>query len=99
MEKKQTNTLIVKCPHCGTEYHLVELACPGELIGDARPNGIIKDPLGKIIYIDWTDEPVTSFTHCCDNCDKEFIVDASISLKVKVQEEAKDFSTLESSLL
>ena len=53
MEKKPlTIGGIVKCPFCGAEYHVSEIAFPGELLGKPKVNGIIKDPLGKIIYID-----------------------------------------------
>lgn len=99
MEKKSTNSLIVKCPHCGHEYHLTEIAMPGELLGKPKKNGIIKDCLGKIIYVDWSEEPATVFEYTCDNCEKDFIVEASITLKAKPKAEEEDFSNLTSSLL
>lgn len=98
-EKKITNNWVVKCPHCGAEYHLTEIALPGELIGSPKSNGIIKDCTGKILYIDWAEEPTTTFEYSCDNCAKDFLVEVVISAKAVAKPEAEDFSTLETSLI
>jgi len=100
MEKKTVqNNWVVKCPHCGAEYHLTEIAMPGELLGTPKTNGIIKDPLGKILYIDWEEAPITTFDYTCDNCDKDFVVEVSLVAKAKLKAEEEDFSNLETSLL
>lgn len=100
MEKKQLqNNWVVKCPHCGKEYHLCEIAMPGELLGTPRPNGIIKDPLGKILYLDFEDEPATTFEFTCEDCDKDFLVDVLLQATVRRKPEEEDFSNLETSLL
>jgi len=101
MSEKKSNqsNWIVKCPHCGHEYHLCEIALPGELLGKPKTHGIIKDALGKIIYIDWEEEPVTKFQYTCDNCNRDFLVEATLTVKSAPVDEATDFSNLETSLL
>lgn len=100
MEKKQAqNPGIVKCPFCNTEYHIAELAVPGELLGRPKKNGVIKDPLGKILYLDWEDAPETVLQYNCDNCERDFNVEVTIIAKAKVKSEETDFSTDTVSLL
>ena len=50
MEKKQ-NWVTIKCIHCGAELHPSEIFMPEDLTG--RPKNIIRDPLGKILYVEW----------------------------------------------
>lgn len=98
---KQVNNLIVKCPGCGCEYHLSEIAMPGELLGTPANNGIVKDPEGRILLsaCEWEEEPIQVFEYCCDECDKKFLVEAKIVLTVRNAPEEEDFSNLSSSLL
>lgn len=72
---------------------------PGELIG--KPDSVIRDALGKIIYQDFAeeDEPAQVGHYCCDECGKPFTVEPVISYKVKKEDEALDFSELSTSLL
>lgn len=98
-KKPLQNNWIVKCPKCGAEFHLSEIALPGELLGKPKSNGIIKDPLDKIVYLDWEEEPTTTFEYCCENCDTEFNVEVTLIAKAVAKPEEEDFSNLETSLL
>lgn len=59
-----------------------------------KPNVVIKDPLGKILYVDYQKEhePNNKATYICDNCDKEFVVTATVSLTAEPVSEEKEFS-------
>ena len=72
---------------------------PGELIG--KPDSVIRDALGKIIYQDFAeeDEPAQAGHYVCDECGKPFTVEPVISYKVKKEDEALDFSEEYVSLL
>ena len=50
MEEGKAIWTAVKCPHCGYEHELSEILMPGDLIG--RPETVIRDALGKIIYVE-----------------------------------------------
>lgn len=91
--------IAIKCPHCGYEYVPAEIFLAEEIYG--KPATVIRDALGKIIYVEWEDgyEPQAVETYCCDNCDKSFIVEANLSFKVKPQAEELDFSDTSASLL
>ena len=93
-------TPVIRCPHCGTEYLPGEIYMPGSLIG--QPDEIVKDGLGKIIYEDYTTEDrapdmVEHFT--CESCDKPFVVEATVTYKVKEEAPERDFSSQYVSLL
>ena len=66
-----------------------------------KPETVIRDALNKVIYqeYDEEDEPCLVEHYVCDHCNKPFIVEPSVSFKVRKEEEASDFSSLESSLL
>ena len=86
-------TPVIKCPHCGSEY------LPGEIY---MPDEVIRDSLGKIIYEDYTTddrapEMVSHFT--CEECNKPFVVEATVTYKVKVEAPEKDFTSQYVSLL
>lgn len=72
---------------------------PDDLTG--KPDVVIKDPLGKILYVDYKKdcEPVNTTTYECDNCFKEFTVKAQITLTAEPVSEEKDFSTEYTSLI
>ena len=91
---------VIKCPFCGTEYLPGEIYMPGSLIG--QPDEIVKDGLGKIIYEDYEPEDrapnmIEHFT--CESCNKPFIIEATVSYKVKEETPEKDFTTDYVSLL
>lgn len=93
-------TPVIKCPHCGSEYLPGEIYLPGELIG--QPDEVIRDALGKIIYEDYTTEErapemVSHFT--CEECNKPFVVEATVTYKVKVEAPERDFTSQYVSLL
>ena len=97
-EKKQ-NWATITCPHCGRQYTPADIFMPGDLIG--KPETVIHDALGKIIYVEYEDEnePVSETRYYCDECDKPFIVEAVVTYKVRKEEEALDFSEQSVSLL
>mgnify|MGYP006896766191 CR=1 FL=1 len=66
-----------------------------------KPETVIKDALGKIIYqeYDEDDEPCQIEHYCCDNCGKSFVVEPTVTYKVRKEDEALDFSSESSSLL
>lgn len=90
---------VIKCPHCGQQYLPSEIFIPEYLFG--KPEDIVKSPTGEIIYLDYqkgkAPELVERYT--CDNCDKPFVVEASLSFKAKAEKEELDFSTLSTSLI
>ncbi len=89
----------IKCPHCGAEYHPSEIYMPGDLIG--KPSEIIKDPLGKILYVGYEEEeePALVQHFSCDECGKAFVVEAVVSYKTIKEEEELDFGSKAVSLL
>ena len=90
---------VIKCPHCGWEYTPSDIFLPGDFLG--RPDTVIRDALGKILYEDYDEmnEPNLEEHYICDNCDKPFIITATISYKSKVEAEELDFSSEYCSLL
>jgi hypothetical protein len=72
---------------------------PGELVG--KPDSVIRDALGKIIYQDYDEEniPALEAHYCCDNCNKSFVVEPVITYKVRKEDEALDFTEQSVSLL
>lgn len=42
----------IKCPHCGYEYLPAELFIADDLVGTPESNGVVRDALGKILYVD-----------------------------------------------
>jgi hypothetical protein len=93
-------TPIIRCPHCFREYLPGELFMPGSLIG--QPQEIVRDGLGKIIYEDYgpeTNEPCLVEHYICDECEKPFIIEATVTYKAKEEAPENDFSTKYVSLL
>ena len=90
---------IIKCPHCGAQYLAAEIYMPGAFLG--RPEDLVKDSLGKIIYEDYRDsqEPDMIEHFTCEFCDKPFVVEATITYKTMAEEPEKDFSQQYVSLL
>ncbi len=98
MEKnlERNNSVIVKCPHCGAEYTLDEIFIPTGILG--KSSTVVKDALGKILYIEWEEEPDQSETFNCDFCKKDFSVSLDIKNKSNKLEEEVDFSKTSVSL-
>lgn len=92
-------TPIIKCPHCGAQYLAAEIYIPGALLG--RPDDLVKDSLGKIIYEDYVEgnapEMIEHFV--CDYCNKAFVVEATVTYKTMAEDPEKDFSTQYVSLI
>ena len=92
-------TPIIRCVHCGAQYLPGEIYMPGSFLG--RPDDIVKDSFGKIIYEDYHvgKEPDMIERYICDYCDKPFIVEASITYKTMAEEPERDFKNQYVSLL
>lgn len=99
MEKQKQNWSTIKCIHCGAELHPAEVFYPEDLLGD--PRNIVRDPLGKILYVEYKEdcEPNLVQTFECPECGKQFVVEASVSFKVKKVPVEEDFSSDSVSLL
>ena len=98
MENKNVEVVIV-CPHCKCQYHPAEIFYPDDYAG--KPMNVIRDALGKILYVEYQDgyEPVATEHFVCEECGKPFVVENTVSYKVKKEAEELDFSTDKVSLL
>ena len=98
-EQQNWNRLIITCPHCGAQYVAAEIFYPGELVGKSET--VIRDALNKVIYQEYyeDEEPCQIERYVCDHCGKPFVVEPTVSFKVRKEEEENDFSNLSSSLL
>lgn len=92
-------TQVIKCPHCGAQYLPGELYMPGAFLG--RPDDIVKDYLGKIIYEDYHvgEEPDMLERYQCDYCDKPFVIEATVTYKTLTEAPERDFTEQYVSLL
>ena len=93
-------TPVIRCPHCSTEYLPGEIYMPGSLIG--QPDEVIKDSLGKIIYEDYYSElrePNMMERFICENCNKPFIIEATVTYKTREEAPENDFQSQYVSLL
>lgn len=83
---------VIPCPHCGAEYLAGEIFVPGALVGQPR-GGIVKDPSGKIVCVDYPDEaePIKLERYTCDYCGKPFVIEATITYKSLSEDPARDF--------
>lgn len=98
-ESRQLEFPPIKCPYCGFEYHPSEVFMPDDFTG--RPDNLVKDPLGKILYVDYQTnyEPNPEEHFVCENCDRTFVVDCSITYKVRKESAELDFKEESVSLL
>lgn len=83
----------IECPHCHAQYLPGEIYMPGALIG--QPPEIVKDSLGKIVYVDYQKigkMPNGNETFICEYCDQPFDVEVGyIAYKAKKADPAKNF--------
>ena len=72
---------------------------PGAFLG--RPDDLVKDTVGKIIYEDYQEgnEPDMTEHYICDYCDKPFIIEATITYKSSEEAPEADFTSQYVSLL
>lgn len=93
--RKSGKKLYIECPHCQAQYLPGEVYMPGALIG--QPSEIVKDSLGKIIYVDYIkveNMPTPTERFTCEYCNKPFDVEASfINYKSKEAAAELDFSS------
>lgn len=91
----------IECPHCRAQYLPGEIYMPGALIG--QPPEIVKDALGKIVYVDYQkvdNMPTMVERFTCEYCDKSFEVEAGpVTYKSRNVPQEEDFSTGYVSLL
>lgn len=101
MKTQNSNkTPIIRCPHCSSEYLPGEIYMPGSLIG--QPDEVIRDSFGKIIYEDYysdTRRPDYIEHFVCEKCNRPFVVEATITYRVREELPENDFSQKYVSLL
>ena len=66
--------LLIKCPYCGREYLPCEIYYPDDFLGSAK--NIVHDKK-SIIYFDGENMNLKE-SYICDNCGKEFDVEAKV---------------------
>ena len=97
---KSGKKIYIDCPHCHAQYLPGEIYMPGALIG--QPPEIVKDSLGKIIYVDYRKVaymPNMSEQFTCEYCNNSFEVEAVVSYKSRKPAPETDFSTTYVSLI
>lgn len=93
----ETFKKVIKCPHCNAQYIPAQVLYPSTLLG--KPKNVIKDPLGKIIFVQWQEQPEYKDSFICQYCNREFIAYAQLSLKTTKQQVELDFTNQMVSLL
>lgn len=74
---------VIRCPHCGTEYHPSEIFIPEYLIG--RPKDIEKNYLGKIVNIEMALKPDLKEEFTCEKCFQKLNISAHIRYDVSIK--------------
>lgn len=99
MCKETKNPNIIKCPHCGFEYHPSEIFYPNAFFG--RTDSLVKSPVGKILYVDYQEGEEPNFQEHfeCEDCGKSFVINATVSYSTSKVSEEVDFSNPYVSLL
>lgn len=69
---------VIKCPHCGYEYHVSEIFFVDSLMPQAKK--IIRDASNTIIYIEAEEADLEEW-YQCDNCDKNFKASVTLTFK------------------
>lgn len=85
MNLEKFKNLIIKCPHCGCEYHLAEIFMPTDIIGE--PHDIVRDEDENIIYFEDTKLDSVQ-TYECYNCNTKFTVEAYITTEIAANPES-----------
>jgi len=90
---------VITCPKCKMQFHASEVFYPDDFVG--KPATVVKDALNKIIYLDYEEdaEPVLAQTYECDGCGNTFVVEASLSFKVRETEPELDFKQQYTSII
>jgi len=99
MCKETKNPNIIKCPHCGFEYHPSEIFYPNAFFG--RTDSLVKSPVGKILYVDYQEGEEPNFQEHfeCEDCGKSFVINATVSYSTSKVSEEMDFDNPYVSLL
>lgn len=99
MCKETKNPNIIKCPHCGFEYHPSEIFYPNAFFG--RTDSLVKSPVGKILYVDYQEGEEPNFQEHfeCEDCGKSFVINATVSYSTSKVSEEVDFDNPYVSLL
>lgn len=99
MCKETKNLNIIKCPHCGFEYHPSEIFYPNAFFG--RTDSLVKSPVGKILYVDYQEGEEPNFQEHfeCEDCGKSFVINATVSYSTSKVSEEVDFDNPYVSLL
>lgn len=87
----------IRCPHCGMQYVPAQIMHPSSLL--SRPKNVIRDPLGKILYVEYDHQADFQDTYICDSCNREFITTVNMTFKVDQQAPQLDFTQKTVSLL
>jgi len=68
---------------------------------EGKPDSVIKDALGKVLYADYPDgyNPGETTHFYCEGCGKPFVVEPTVSYKIRKESEELDFSSTTASLL
>lgn len=99
MCKEPKNPNYIRCPHCGWEYHPSEIFYPNAFFG--KTDSLVKSPVGKILYVDFQkdDEPTFQEHFECENCEKQFVINATVTYSTCKEAEEVDFDNPYVSLL
>lgn len=90
---------LIVCPHCGTEYLPEEIFTYSSFLG--KPKNIVKDALGKIIYLEYEEDRKPDFTEhfICDSCNKSFVTEIKLISSTREELEELDFTNPYTSFL
>lgn len=80
--------VLIRCPHCGTEYLPAEIFYPNSFLG--KPSNIEKTSCGNIEYYDGKNMDLSE-EYMCDKCNTTFVVKSQVIFFTKAVEE-KSFS-------
>ena len=83
---------IIECKHCKAQYLIGEIFMPGAIIG--KPVDVVKDSLGKIIYVDYKTEdnvPCNTEHFVCEYCGKPAMLTAELIVKTAKEAPENDF--------
>lgn len=96
-EVKSIQSDFITCPHCHAQYHPSEIFMPGSFFG--KPDNLVKDALGKILYVDYQEEPDFTEKFECEYCGRPFVIESQATYKTYKEAPELDFSEETVSLL